>query len=130
MATKQEIHSFALKYFNLYNDPETEEREVIEGFGEQCFALGFEMDCGEKFIEKYAEEAFHNCEKLANIIDTIDDIDVLASGIFSRWRYTTYWEGGSLLDDNDYRTRFWFWFAFCQLAIITDDSYTKKKGND
>lgn len=125
MATKQEIHSFALKYFKLYDDPQTEEEEVVKGFDEQCFALGFEMDCGKKFIETYSSEAFYSWEKLAKIIETIDDVALLGSAIFSRWRYTTHWAEESLLDDH--LTRFWFFLAFSQLVIITDDSYTPRK---
>ena len=51
------------------------------------------------------------------IIDQIDDISVLTSGIFSKYRYVTYWSHSNLLDEDN---RSWFIQAFYQLARITE----------
>ena len=46
MAENKAIHEFAAKFCRLYMNPQTTEREVEEGFADQCFAFDFEMDCG------------------------------------------------------------------------------------
>jgi hypothetical protein len=44
MATNKEIHEFAVRWFEMYRSLDTAEHEVEEGFADECFALGFEMD--------------------------------------------------------------------------------------
>ena len=114
---KKTIHAFAIKYRNLYLNPSTKEADVFDGFADECFALKFEMDCGKQFEDKYSHDAFYKSVALNLIIDQIDDISVLTSGIFSKYRYVTYWSHGHLLDKDN---RSWFIQAFYQLARITE----------
>ena len=116
-ARNKGIHDFAVKYYWLYKNPQTTEIEVEEGFAEQCFDFGFEMDCGNRFIEAYSTEALVSNEALASIINGVNDIDLLASAIFSHWRYVTHWEDHSSLLDDEHRK--WFITAFERLAAIT-----------
>lgn len=60
MATIKEIYDFAVKYHSLYVNPQTTEREVEDGFADQCFSFEFEMDCGNKFIETFSNDVFYN----------------------------------------------------------------------
>ena len=120
MAEMQEVHEFAVKYYSLFVNPQTAERDVEEGFSAQCFALGFEMDCGKRFIEVFSSDAFYNHEALDIIIEDIDDYQLLGSAIFSHWRYVTHWADGSNLLDEEHR--FWFITAFGRLAVITEDA--------
>ena len=53
LAAPEKIHEFAIKYHQLYSSPKTEERDVESTFAEECFALGFKMDCGESFQKEY-----------------------------------------------------------------------------
>lgn len=41
MANKKEMCAFAVYWLEKYRNPDTTEREVIDGFDEACFALGF-----------------------------------------------------------------------------------------
>ena len=116
MAERTEIHSFACKYYELYKKPQTKEIEVDLGFAECCFALGFEMDSGTRFIENYSLDAFSKSEKLAKIIIDINDANLLGSAIFSKWRDLTHWTCSSLVNDEN---RKWFILAFARLATIT-----------
>ena len=50
---KERIHAFANHYFDIFRDPKATNFQVEEGFAEKCFALGFEMDSGSSFCEKY-----------------------------------------------------------------------------
>lgn len=114
------IHEFADYYFSLYSDPQTQERQVDEDFAERCFALGFEMDCGKSFCEKYAQ-AFNDYHELDKIIEEINDPKFLGSAIFSQWRYITHWSYGASLLEDEYRK--WFIIAFKRLlAISSEDS--------
>ena len=117
LAPVDQIHSFALEYRNLYVSPFVKEIDVAEGFAEKCFALGIKMDTGEAFCSKYGNAAFDSAEGLMAIVDRIDDLEALTSGIFSKYRYITYWSYGQHLMDP--RCRSWFIQAFYQLEQIT-----------
>lgn len=118
MAAREEIHDFAVRYHNLYANPQTKECEVEEGFADQCFAFGFEMDFGQKFIEAFSEDAFYENKELEKVIDDIDDMMLLGSAVFSHWRYVTHWAYNSFLLDDEHRP--WFITAFGRLAVITE----------
>ena len=45
-----------------------------------CAALGFEMDCGHAFSERYGQAA-NNHEVLDSIIDDVTDIPLLGSAM-------------------------------------------------
>lgn len=118
MQNKKEIYNFAIKYYDLYSCSLFTESAVINGFAEQCSALGFEMDCGKSFIAAFSNEAFRNNEDLKKIINNINDIALLGSAIFSRWRDITHWEYASLLSKAN---RSWFITAFTRLIDLTVD---------
>ncbi|MDF1494845.1 hypothetical protein [Caproiciproducens sp. CPB-2] len=120
MATKREIYEFAIKWFEKYRGEKTTEHEVAEGFSEECFSLGFEMDCGHSFKNAFPDaNAFQDYESLDRMIGQVDDIDLLGSAIFSQWRYITHWSyGESLLSD---KNRPWFILAFSRLIVLTSE---------
>ena len=112
----KDIYAFAKYYFNIFRNPKASNFQVEEGFAEKCFSLGFEMDCGKSFIEKYPD-AFRTAEELDKIIDDVDDVSLLGSAIFSQWRNLTHWSMGSHPLDNEFRP--WFIAAFGRLMTIT-----------
>ncbi|MFR2627437.1 MAG: hypothetical protein ACLS89_07930 [Collinsella sp.] len=66
--------------------------------GEACrgiSALRYGRDCGD--------------------IDTIDDVGLLGSGVFSRWRYITHWKYDSVPDEDDLE---WFRLALGRLREL------------
>ena len=74
------------------------------------------MDCGDSFKRKYGKEAFCSEEALARIADTITDVKVLGSGIFSQWRYYNHW----VVDSQAlYDAVGWFKLAFNRLHELT-----------
>lgn len=112
----ERIHAFANFYLSIFRDPKATDSQVVEGFAEKCFALGFEMDCGHSFCDRYTK-AFHDVQEFNKIIEEIDDPQFLGTAIFSRWRYITYWTTcSSPLDE---KCREWFTSAFERLAEIT-----------
>ena len=112
----ENVYLYAIEYLKLYKASETIEREVEICFGEKNRLLGFRMDAGNSFIEKYSEEAFYHSEDFMKIVDSIDDIALLGAAILSRWRYITHWTQSSLLEKEN---REWFILAFDRLAEIS-----------
>lgn len=115
---KEQIHAFANHYFDIFRDPKASNFQVEEGFAEKCFTLGFEMDSGNSFCEKYPK-AFNDYSELDKIIEEIDDPQFLGTAIFSQWRYITHWSYCSHPLDEQYRP--WFITAFGRLVTITSE---------
>ena len=119
MATKEEIHAFAICWLEKYRNQDTTEREIFEGFDEACFALGFVMDCGQSFEAQFPEtKAFQDAAALDEVVNQIQDLHLLGSAIFSKWRYVTYWAQASLLERT---VRDWFIIAFSRLVVLSTD---------
>lgn len=120
MATNKEVHEFALHWFEKYRSSSTKEYEVEEGFGDECFALGFEMDCGNAFEAAFPDtNASNDYEALDKIIEQVQDVSLLVSAIFSKWRYITHWSFGDQLLSPENRP--WFILAFGRLAVLTSE---------
>ena len=62
-----------------------------ETFPEECWSLGFEMDCGKSFLIACGEEAWHSHRELTAAVEKIDDMKLLGSALFSQWRYFNHW---------------------------------------
>ena len=80
----KDIYAFAKYYFNIYRNPKATNFQVEEGFADKCFSLGFQMDSGNSFCERYPH-AFNDAEELDKIIEEIDDPQFLGTAIFSQW---------------------------------------------
>lgn len=115
---KEDIHSFAVRYLEMFNDPLVNYLELESNLGEECQRLGFDMDAGESFINQYSKEAFYNADELKCIIEKVDSVELLGNGIFSYWRYITHWAGvsASLLSEENKK---WFLIALYRLAELT-----------
>ena len=112
-----EISKFASWYIIMYSDPVIREEELIDTFDEECRKLGFVMDCGKMFEALYGKKAFSDAENLKKIIDSVDEITVLGSGIFSYWRYVTHWSYDEHLTDEKHKE--WMLTALNRLHFLT-----------
>jgi len=117
----KDIYAFAKYYFNIYRNPKATNFQVEEGFAEKCFSLGFKMDTGVSFLEKYPK-AFENVEELDKVIEDVNDAHFLGTAIFSQWRYITHWSYSSHPLDAEFRP--WFISAFGRLMAITAEDNT------
>ena len=115
--TQEKIHSFALKWLQKYEDDNTPRRLLEEDFAPDCFDLGFEMDCGNSFEERYSFEAFRNPDVFSKVVASIDDPMFLGAAIFSKWRGITHWWEQDLFE---HQNRAWFITAFKRLAEISE----------
>ncbi|MBQ8989150.1 MAG: ADP-ribosylglycohydrolase family protein [Prevotella sp.] len=79
--------------------------------------LKFEMDCGQSFIETCGEEAWRNNEGLLQVIDKINDLKILGSGLFSQWRYFNHWAWGHATE----KDRDWFLTVLKRMQVLSYD---------
>lgn len=118
---KTAIHEFAKKWCDKFRDPKINYIELVDHFmADDCDALGFKMDCGRSFKERYGKAA-HDYEALDRIIDEIEDIQLLGSAIYSMWRYFNRWAYRSeeILSPE---SRAWFILALSRLANLTGEN--------
>ena len=80
---KTAVHSFAVKFYDMFNDPKVDYLQLENDLGKECGDQGFDMDAGESFIKEYSEKAFYHAEELELIIDKVDSIELLGNGIYS-----------------------------------------------
>lgn len=110
---KSKIHSFALRFKNPFESPKTS-RE----FGKLRAELGFEMDCCKAFDLAYPGASSASKElKAALEAGAVKSVKVLASGIYSQWRYWTHWAGTKIDEDGI----LWFKIAMERLAELTEE---------
>ena len=121
MAEMKQIHDFAVKWYDKFRDQNINYIELVDHWmSDDCAALGFEMDCGHAFSERYGQAA-NNHEALDRIIDDVTDIPLLGSAIYSQWRYFNHWayDGTAILEPQN---RAWFILALSRLALLTGDN--------
>ena len=121
MADMKQIHDFAVKWCDKFRDQNINYIELVDHYmADDCDTLGFEMDCGHAFSEKYGNAA-NNHEALDRIIDDVTDIPLLGSAIYSQWRYFNHWAytGAEILEPQN---RAWFILALCRLALLSGEN--------
>jgi len=118
--TESQIHKFAIKWLDKYQNPKTTDREVEENFSDECFAIGFEMDCGNSLEESYPGRNLLNDHiQFDAVVEQINDVKLLGAAIFSKWRGITHWSyGESLISESN---RPWFVAAFKRLGMLTEE---------
>lgn len=127
MENKSRVNDFAVKWSDKFRDQNINYIELVDHFmADDCAALGFVMDCGHTFQEAYGEAVYNN-EALDRIIDTVTDIKLLGSAIYSRWRYFNHWayDGAEILE---FENRSWFILALSRLAMLTEENTFIFKG--
>ena len=121
MADMKQIHDFAVKWCDKFRDQNIDYIELVDHYlADDCDTLGFEMDCGHAFSEKYGN-AVNDHEALDRIIDDVTDISLLGSAIYSQWRYFNHWayNAAEILDP---KNRAWFILALSRLALLSGDN--------
>ena len=111
------IKEFAQKWLEKFQDPNICYIELVDHyFADDCQTLGFEMDCGHAFGERYGN-AVNNADALREIIDEISDMQLLGSAIYSQWRYFNHWaySGAEILESEN---REWFIIALKRLEEL------------
>lgn len=118
---QRQVHLFAIKWSGKFQDTELNYLEFVEPMmGEEMRSLGFKMDSGSAFTSAYGN-AINDEKELRKIIACVDDVDLLGSAIYSKWRYFNHWaySGAEILENHN---RMWFILALNRLAEIADNS--------
>lgn len=118
------IHDFSMKWFDAFRNNNTKDMDIVDdqSFADDCFSFEFKMDCGEAIIKAFPDNnVFNDWQELDKVIDTIDDVQLLGSAIFSKWRYFNHWAGpGESITDA--ANRAWFITALGRLERIAAES--------
>lgn len=118
---RKQIYNFVIKWRDKFRDQNINYIELVDHWmADDCAALGFEMDCGHAFFEKYGRAA-NNFEALKKIIDEVTDIPLLGSAIYSRQRYFNHWaySGEEILESQN---REQFILIFSRLALLSEEN--------
>ena len=121
---RKDVYNFAVKWNEKFRDPDIDYIELVDHYlADDCSALGFEMDCGHAFEEKF-ERAVYDARALDTIIENVNDISLLGSAIYSRWRYFNQWayDAAEILSMSN---RSWFIIALNRLAELCKDEQEK-----
>lgn len=123
----EQVHLFATKWIEKFRDQKISYIELVDHYlADDCQALGFQMDCGHAFSEKYGDAA-SSCDALNRIIDEVTDIKLLGSAIYSQWRYFNHWayDAAAILNTEN---RSWFILALSRLALLSGENPFLFKG--
>lgn len=113
-----QIHSFASKWLNKFLDAKTNYIELVDHYmADDCKALGFTMDTGSSFKNKY-KIAAGDTSSLYSVIDQVTDISVLGNAIYSIWRYFNHWayDAKEIMEP---KNREWFIIALLRLGELS-----------
>lgn len=125
MTDRKQIYEFAIKWYEKFRDPNIDYLELVaHQMADDCSDLGFEMDGGHAFFEKYGQAA-NDYEVLENIINDVIDIQLLGSAVYSRWRYFNHraYTGAEILKPQN---RNWFIIALAHLEKLSKSDMEKE----
>lgn len=92
---KSELRQIALDNLNALNGnpkPGWSPDIFSSDLGDRMLELGIDMDCGEAFREFYGGLAFEDADEYRRVAAVKgDDLNALATGVFSQWRYYSHW---------------------------------------
>lgn len=114
---ENKTYAFAIKWIEKFKDKNINFIELVDHFmADDCEELGFKMDCGHAFEEQYSNAVYDDRE-LRQIIDIVNDIALLGSAIYSRWRYFNHWayDGSEILKPEN---RNWFIMVLERLSVL------------
>ena len=111
------IKEFTQKWTTKFQDPDVCYIDLVDHYmADDCQELGFEMDCGRAFQERYGK-AVCDVTELRKIIECVSDIKLLGSAVYSQWRYFNHWaySAAEILEPEN---REWFIVALKRLEEL------------
>lgn len=73
----KQVYDFAVKWCYKFRDQKINYIELVDHYmADDCDALGFKMDCGNSFSERYGK-VVNDYEELNKIIDEVSNIELL-----------------------------------------------------
>lgn len=116
------IHNFAFFWRNMYKY-----HQVVnfynygdgEYLGDALASLGFEMDSGKSYCERFGETHLPDIDELQQHLPEVD-IQLLGNLIFSQWRRWNHWSDYEVMKEEDFQ---WFVIAFERLDELANAKY-------
>ena len=123
------VDEYVTSFLSLLNDNNVLDVQITDNptIGDGFRDLGFDMDCGHIFEGKYGRDAYSNPDALENVIDSIDDIYILGSAIFSKWRYYSHWAMGESIRDEEAMR--WFNMTIKRMQELTRSKAVSNSDN-
>ncbi|MFR4554336.1 MAG: hypothetical protein ACLT39_00970 [Peptoniphilus sp.] len=91
MTDFKKICNFSNKWLKKFSNKEPKLKDLMDlSMAEEWMELGFSLELGHEFLKKYGNET-GKLDKLKEIIDEVNEIDLLGSVIFLNWRYFNHW---------------------------------------
>ncbi len=91
MTNFKKICNFSNKWLKKFSNKEPKLKDLMDfSMAEECMELGFSLELGHEFLRKYGKET-GKLDKLKEIIDEVNEIDLLGSAVFLNWRYFNHW---------------------------------------
>ena len=87
--------------------------------GDTLADLGFEMDCGKSYCEKFGETHLPDIEELRQHLPEMD-IQLLGNLIYSQWRRWNHLSDYEFMEEKDFE---WFVIAFERLLNLATIRY-------
>lgn len=87
---EKNLGTFARKFRGMLEDQGVHALEGRFDWARRFWDLGFEMDCGHSFEQRYGLP-LGDTRALIRGLDRIDDVQALGNAIFSQCRYITHW---------------------------------------
>ena len=121
----KEIEKFANKYIDFFEKEFGRTKESYyrffdnNDFPDDCLKSGFDMDCGQTFIDAYGERAWNDIQGLKADIDKINDIQIIGNALFSQWRNFNHWSSPSYANGD---TKEWFLMLLYKLKTIVSSN--------
>ena len=129
LASREAIHLFAEIWMHRFQCNKAEPSHFFyhdfeSWFGRECKFLGFELDTGIKFRNRLEQEkTAHSGQALHDLISHVYNWETLGSGLYSKWRYLTYWAGASLEETLPEEIE---WFLLVLNQLYKSSAPTKK----
>ena len=89
--------------------------------GNSLASLGFEMDSGKSYFQKFDKTHLPNINELQHYLPEMG-IQLLGNLIFSQWRRWNHWSDYECMEEKDFQ---WFVIAFERLAELADSRMDK-----
>lgn len=111
------VHAFAETCLFRYRQFDVYALDWDEELSHEFDALGFMMDGGKSWRQIYRGDSFLEPFALLKVINEVEDIGLLGSILYTKWRYLTYGPFGGL--DHFRENQLWFVFVLLRLSQLT-----------
>lgn len=121
MTDLKQVRAFAIKWREKFLNTNISHEEISgKPFGNECEKLGFDLNSGSAFFEKFSS-VINQWDDLKAIIDKLFDIRLLGSLLYSRWKFFNNWESLSyeILEKENID---WFILIFDRIIALTNET--------